>query len=698
MTISSAKRAPRFVRLATALGLLAAIWLAGPERLLAQTRSGEAVNELDWDGAIGIWRIRTSDLLVRDLQLSKTGILVVGVAKGSNADKAGLKRGDLVLTKDGDRLSIMRGGRTFTAAVRSGDHDIDDAQLAELPRTSARGRTVVVDAAGRGNYRTITAALVTAATGDKIQIRSGVYRERMLVPGGVTVEAAPGAVVQVSAGVPIHVPGGQDVTIRGLNLLSRKGSALWINGNSNNVRVESCQMALAEGVEVARSPAVVEIFESKEVVVQDCQLTGNLQTKGVLMISSQARFVGNVISNNRWGMIARESCTVELSGNLLEGNLLGVAIEESTVNATENTVLFASSESQSADPEVGFFVDKGKALLTQNTVHGYRGAIDVCESRAEISHNTLSHNGRGIWGESGTFTISNNVIVNSKTEGIILKHSDPTGALAEATITGNSVSGNGGVGIAVAGFYGTVKYNLVEGNRTGVQVKDGNVHVRNNTVVYQRFDALRIIGAGRAYVYNNIVAFNGAGVGIADSARLVGMSHNNVFGNITSRQLPLVDGDYWRFDWLPTLSGEKYAINVRPADDLRPEDDFAEDPKFVRPGSDYRLSPDSPLANKQGKDAPYIGAFPMVGQAPADDAPEPSPPPADTCVLKLEAPAGATVTIDGHDYGTKREFTFQPLTPGKRYRSRLRVRFPDGRETEQNLAFEGGKVVRVTLP
>ena len=68
--------------------------------------------------------------------------------------------------------------------------------------------------------------------------------------------------------------------------------------------------------------------------------------------------------------------------------------------------------------------------------------------------------------------------------------------------------------------------------------------------------------------------------------------------------------------------------------------------------------------------------------------------PRDTCVLELDVPQGATVSVDGHDYGSRRRLEYRPLEPGKRYATTLQVRFPDGSQAERQVHVEAGRVIR----
>ena len=80
--------------------------------------------------------------------------------------------------------------------------------------------------------------------------------------------------------------------------------------------------------------------------------------------------------------------------------------------------------------------------------------------------------------------------------------------------------------------------------------------------------------------------------------------------------------------------------------------------------------------------------------AAAQDADNPA---SDTCVLEMNLPDGASVTIDGRDYGAKRKLTFGSLRSGQQYTSTVRVRFPDGGTEERKVFVQGGRLVHLAL-
>src|SRR5262245_49984108 len=81
----------------------------------------------------------------------------------------------------------------------------------------------------------------------------------------------------------------------------------------------------------------------------------------------------------------------------------------------------------------------------------------------------------------------------------------------------------------------------------------------------------------------------------------------------------------------------------------------------------------------------------------AETAGTPETLPENKAVLELSLPPGATVRVDGTDYGTKRVLSFEPLTPGKFFQYGLTVRFRAGGEAHRTLLMRGGRRVSLTL-
>lgn len=69
--------------------------------------------------------------------------------------------------------------------------------------------------------------------------------------------------------------------------------------------------------------------------------------------------------------------------------------------------------------------------------------------------------------------------------------------------------------------------------------------------------------------------------------------------------------------------------------------------------------------------------------------------PADRSVLTLDVPDGASVVVDGRDYGMRRDATFEKLVPAKTYKSQILVHFPGGREAQRIAFLRGGRRMSV---
>jgi WD40 repeat protein len=80
----------------------------------------------------------------------------------------------------------------------------------------------------------------------------------------------------------------------------------------------------------------------------------------------------------------------------------------------------------------------------------------------------------------------------------------------------------------------------------------------------------------------------------------------------------------------------------------------------------------------------------------ADDATHESVP-ANTCIVNLTLPSGATVAVDGRDYGEERTLRFSPLNPGATYQSKLVCRFADGHSEQRMFLIRGGHREHVAL-
>jgi len=555
-----------------------------------------------WNENLGIFYVQITKPLSLDLNVPEEKVLVVGVVEGSAADRAGLKRGDVILKAVGvwmtpgksGPIKISRGGRIKNLNITSQKHSLKGAKLVGDVAPRTQPNTIVVNQQGRGDYRTITGALAAAEFGDTLVIQSGTYREELLLLSGITIRGE--GAVRVESRRPFQIRGSQGITIRGL---TATGTDTGISiMESDNITISDCD------VEAQKKQGIL-IRGSSGVVVQGCSISGNEKTKGIFIRGSQARISHNIISQNGYGLDLGDKSSAEVSDNLFDANQNGVWVQESSAAVKNNTITGSNEECFS-----GMFFQESKVSVEGNSVRRCRFGIASIRTQGEIVKNTVSQNIFGMQIQSSGVMVSNNVVMDNRADGIQVLGEEGADASRKATVFQNMITGNGRRGVFLDNYPADILGNLIEGNIGGITVNQSNATIRENTIVLNGF-GIQIKPNSQARIYNNIVAFNSFGISTDISSPLE-MGFNDVYGNLASKKFPLIDGNYHRTDRLVTRSGEKIHIEIYPAYDLKTDTDFNEDPMFVKLGRDYRPRADSPLATKRGKDGAFIGAFPPL--------------------------------------------------------------------------------------
>jgi len=582
--------------------LIAGVFL--PSAAKGQAPAEKPSHEVDWMPHFGGFVISNSEPLAADLKLPAGGTLVAGVLKGSTFDEAGVRRGDLIISVDSAteplesfKMGILRDGRQLSFTVHVKEHSWVEGRLIGPGASTAKPRTILVDPDGSGDYRTIAAALMTANRGDTVRVQDGVYREGLLVPSGVTLEAAEARGVHIRAPRPLRVICTREVALKGLSLAGSAWS-LWID-HSGDVRLEDCDIAAGES-------AGVLVADSTDVLINGCSLTGTPKALGIVLQATRARVTNSIISAHLSGIMATASSEADIAGNLFDANSTGISAFGSKLTARKNTITGTGALGK------GVHGSGVEIHLAENSIRSHLVGVQIEEGKGDILNNLISQNGLAISITSGEFDISENTLLSNAVGGVSLNGPvDAPDALRKARMTKNTISANGGSGIEARHFEVEVRYNLLEGNGHGVTVDHCQADVRNNTIVLQKQTGIDVKANCQVALYNNIIAFNRRGIGIDVSSEWE-LGFNNVFGNIASRGLPAHESNYFRRDWISTNSGDKIQVAVYPADDLKADTDMSVDPRFVKTGSDYRLLGESPLTSREGKESSLIGAFPAI--------------------------------------------------------------------------------------
>ena len=158
-----------------------------------------------------------------------------------------------------------------------------------------------------GNFRTIAAALAAAPPGEVIEVRTGVYSERVVIAKAGIKLRGTGAIVDGTAveggrGVGMLVDGVSDVEVSGFTVRNFERGIVVQNAanalisrnevHSNNSKAANTAPPLASGVDLFEG---VVLIAASGVQVTDNVLRNNGHDG--LMITSGSR--GNVVRNNR---------------------------------------------------------------------------------------------------------------------------------------------------------------------------------------------------------------------------------------------------------------------------------------------------------------------------------------------------------------------------------------------------------------
>jgi len=574
---------------------------AGPT-LLAQEEMPASIGWINTH-LLGCYVYNPSELLNRDLGAPEKAWLIVGVRQGSAAEEAGLQRGDLMIGLSPvdllknvgvkGRIKVLRNGKELDLPIESRKHDAIKKMMDGLTNPDATPKTLIVDAAGNGDFRTIVAALTRAIAGDTVVVKTGYYRESLIMPNGVTLKGD-GKVV-LASDTPVMMVGVRGSTLQDLTIMGGKSGSVRVM-NSDEITVRACEILDAQNG--------IQIVQSKNVRVEACSFDGGGKETGVDVQESVVSIKESVVSHFAMGIRILKGSTVAVSGNLLDANDYGLVVLGSSLTAHGNTV---SGNGQNT----GIFLSESSVELTDNIISGATQGLLVDKGDGTVRSNTIRQNTLGVSIQRTDVSIVGNTISHNQSGGIAFGSWVKGTAPNKTVIKGNTLSCNGGLAISVRHSNPVIANNLIEANYRGIAVTSGSAELRNNTIVLQDWDAIVVGPGASAKILNNIIAFNTSGLKL-DVSSDVEQAFNVVHANILGKGFPLYDRNYSRTDILPTQGGESLHVVVLPAYDIKASTDLDLDPLFVKIGSDYRPQASSPLAGRKGHNGEGIGAFPVA--------------------------------------------------------------------------------------
>ncbi len=268
----------------------------------------------------------------------------------------------------------------------------------------------------------IADTLARASEGDVIQVPAGVYRERLSIDRKVTVEGAPGAVIDgegTGTVVRVLAPG---VALKGLTI---RGSGANFNAEDAAVRVEAADVVLER---LVLDDALFGVFalQADRCVIDRCAIVGKdleVPKRGdgirlwyssgcrlthneversrdvVIWYSSDTVVEDNRVRHSRYGLHYMYSDHNVFRRNRFEDNEVGAAIMYSKkVELTENAFSFSTGPSA-----VGLLVKdaddifiRGNRFIANASALFFDGAPQSRGARVDVVDNLVARNDVGV--------------------------------------------------------------------------------------------------------------------------------------------------------------------------------------------------------------------------------------------------------------------------------------------------------------
>jgi parallel beta-helix repeat protein len=336
--------------------------------------------------------------------------------------------------------------------------------------------TLVVSQSGRGQYRSIKAALADAAPGVTILVRPGVYHESVLIDKAitltagervadrVTIECAEDGCVRLAA---------DGATVRNLTVRSQLGLlARWFGSGeptaiailSGHALIENCDVSSNRGTGIVVSGSGSEP-EIRNVKVHDCWLNGMLFTN-----RSRGVVENNDIYQNGWAGIRSEtgSQPIVRRSRIHHGQMDGVLIAMQGAGTFEECEMFENKY-------VGVNVREASSV-----------ALNHCR------------------------------IFNQKSGGIFV-HDRSSGKVEECEMFGNA---NAGIEIADQGNAQVLKSTVHHGQTTGIIIWRGSTATVEESLIYENGSTGLLVAGGskpiirkcifRSHIYSAIEVKEGS--------------------------------------------------------------------------------------------------------------------------------------------------------------------------------------------
>jgi parallel beta-helix repeat protein len=373
-------------------------------------------------------------------------------------------------------------------------------------------------------FKTIQAAILAAAPGDKIKVFPGAYSGPILVnksvdilgagagstPSGIQTDPSVYSVVQHNGGSAFEIAAGVNaVTISGFTIQGNPASSDY--PNAGIFVFKGVNRTLTDNVLTGNGLGIYVNGDQTGLMIKTSAFVNNLRTPNPYEIPAGGIFTVDGLMNDSAIQKNYFTGNAQFSVNIGGGSSQGLnivnneAVNESTfvvIGKTQYARIVNNNVSNLIYSGIYCYGNNDNLLISQNTLVG--GTTDTSGSGIRV---TLTAGYGGTTGDTNT-SIKNNVISDFAFDGITLNQA--TGA----TVVNNTLQVNGQDGIRLqASFGSTIQNNdSLLNARYGISIgvpSTGNTIKKNgvyNNVVFDAFDATAI--GANAWIKNDGVTQN----------------------------------------------------------------------------------------------------------------------------------------------------------------------------------------------
>jgi len=459
-----------------------------------------------------------------------------------------------------------------------------------IPQVEASPATIYVP----DDYATIQAAVDAASPGDTIIVRDGTYIENVVVnKERLTIQSQNGAektIVQ-AADIEDHVfeVTADYVSVEGFMIdgvetggggSTRRKAGIWINGTDSDP-VEHCNMS--NNVVSNNLWGIVLYHHSSHNILTSNTVTSNVA--GIFLCGSSNTLMYNIVnSNESHGIVLIKSSDSILVGNTMANNgfyNFGFNTRDARLSHFIHTIdttnkvngrpiyYWVDKQNEEVPGDAGYVALINcknitvKDLTLSNNMEGVLlaysrnckvegitassngyGILVYRSSSNTLTRNTFSNNGLGIWLRcSSDNTLTNNLVDSNTSWGIQFGWGWPPEGCTNNTLTGNTITKNGG---------GIWLFGTSSGGAS-----TNNIFVAN-IISWNNGNAIALDFSGENLMTNNTIESNDAGIWIRESANNIIYLNNFVDNSRYNAQIVWSTSPYSLQEITYTYKGSTY--------------------------------------------------------------------------------------------------------------------------------------------